>query len=274
MIIFHRLDTRQELDPEWVRNYRGKMRWARNGKIHTRNGMPRARQRIAPGASGANTKVFQVGDDLPAINDLDGGGQGWLASTGNPITDLFEQRTISRLLNFFRTEVSWQGSETLAHGTVAIVVFSVTVDAVADVQCAAIDNGAGVVLPNGGSDIGGGKVSVLRLAAGKWHRAGGHDANGLLVGTNGRGFPHAPIGKSMIIINKQAGSHGDHRAQPEYDGDGSFHLFPFVSPDMLPMGQGPINGIGGFTRHVLHRPVIPIRLPPVPHHKKRKKTLA
>jgi len=72
---------------------------------------------------------FDVGDDAPTVQGIDGGCKRRLPAVRNSVADLFEKGSFRKGLNLDTSQVRGQGVETLAHGGIAVIVLSMTLGA-------------------------------------------------------------------------------------------------------------------------------------------------
>jgi len=70
-----------------------------------------------------------MSDDTPTVQGIDGGCKRRLPAVRNAVADLFEKSPLWKGLNLRASQVSRQGMEALADGSVAVIVFAMTLGA-------------------------------------------------------------------------------------------------------------------------------------------------
>ncbi len=97
--------------------------------------IPHRSQGLGPGfILFAGAERFQVGNDAPPVEHIDGGGQGRLPSIGSPVADRFKEFPFWKGQDFQASQVCWKGMEALSDRSVSVMVFSVTLSAIGEIE--------------------------------------------------------------------------------------------------------------------------------------------
>ena len=84
--------------------------------------------------SSTEAKRFHVGDNAPTVRDFNSRGQWGLSSIGDTVADLFEEHALREGLDLYASQVCRKGMKALPHGSVAIMIFSVALRTIGEIE--------------------------------------------------------------------------------------------------------------------------------------------
>jgi len=151
----------------------------------------------------AEAQGLNEGDDPPSVGDLDRGGEGGLAAgSADSVADVLKELPFGLALNVLAPQISGEGRKALADGSIAVIRLAVTLLAVEEISLLARFNDSrifGIQRRFQGRRV---RCTVEGLSALERHNTGLHDEDGILIGTHGRGFPHATV-REVVVVNHE-----------------------------------------------------------------------
>ncbi len=149
----------------------------------------------------SGAKGFDKCYDPPAVIDGNGRVQGWLASIGDAVADIFEKLTGRAVLDFGAAQIGGQRGKALTDGALAVVFVTMALGTIDQVYGFAAGNDSGLGHIEGGLNVGSGRYPEDGFATIHRDQTGLFDQQRFFVRSHGRCFTHAAVAEVVVVVD-------------------------------------------------------------------------